>query len=224
MLASAGWWVAIVERVPESSRPYIGGSTTNSILELTLGYNGLGRLTGEETGAVVPRGTNGLRVVTDGAGYLRNNGGCFSEVRLDEMSLPGPFDPDRYIGGRIQRVDLDTGEQTSLPQLTDHVAWAADPDGRLTWLPHGSDARLVSAQADGTEVDAKLVGRDPRSDVAVLQLKGDVPRLKALKLCDSSKLRLGEVVLAVGNPFGVGQTVTSGIVSALGLPSVIMTI
>jgi 4-amino-4-deoxy-L-arabinose transferase-like glycosyltransferase len=56
VLVSAGWWVAIVELVPASSRPYIGGSTSNSILELTLGYNGLGRLTGNETGSVVPGG------------------------------------------------------------------------------------------------------------------------------------------------------------------------
>jgi 4-amino-4-deoxy-L-arabinose transferase-like glycosyltransferase len=52
MVASAGWWVAIVELMPASARPYIGGSQTNSILELTFGYNGLGRLTGEETGSV----------------------------------------------------------------------------------------------------------------------------------------------------------------------------
>jgi 4-amino-4-deoxy-L-arabinose transferase-like glycosyltransferase len=52
MMASAGWWVAIVELLPASARPYIGGSQTNSILELTFGYNGLGRLTGNETGSV----------------------------------------------------------------------------------------------------------------------------------------------------------------------------
>jgi 4-amino-4-deoxy-L-arabinose transferase-like glycosyltransferase len=52
MLGAAGWWVAIVELWPASSRPYIGGSQTNSILELTLGYNGFGRLTGDETGSV----------------------------------------------------------------------------------------------------------------------------------------------------------------------------
>jgi 4-amino-4-deoxy-L-arabinose transferase-like glycosyltransferase len=52
MVASAGWWVAIVELVPASARPYIGGSQTNSILELTFGYNGFGRLTGNETGSV----------------------------------------------------------------------------------------------------------------------------------------------------------------------------
>jgi len=52
MVLSAGWWVAIVELVPASARPYIGGSQTNSFLELTFGYNGFGRLSGDETGSV----------------------------------------------------------------------------------------------------------------------------------------------------------------------------
>ena len=52
MIVAAGWWIAIVELWPESSRPYIGGSQNNSILELTLGYNGFGRLNGNETGSV----------------------------------------------------------------------------------------------------------------------------------------------------------------------------
>ena len=49
---AAGWWVAIVELTPASARPYIGGSTSNSVLQLTFGYNGLGRITGNETGSV----------------------------------------------------------------------------------------------------------------------------------------------------------------------------
>ncbi|GIE96221.1 glycosyltransferase family 39 protein [Paractinoplanes rishiriensis] len=52
MIVSAGWYIAIVELVPASMRPYIGGSQNNSLLELTLGYNGLGRLSGNETGSV----------------------------------------------------------------------------------------------------------------------------------------------------------------------------
>jgi len=52
MLLAGGWWIAIVELWPAASRPYIGGSQHNSILELTLGYNGLGRLSGDETGSV----------------------------------------------------------------------------------------------------------------------------------------------------------------------------
>jgi 4-amino-4-deoxy-L-arabinose transferase-like glycosyltransferase len=52
IVVSAGWWVAIVEMLPASMRPYVGGSQTNSFLELTFGYNGLGRINGEETGSV----------------------------------------------------------------------------------------------------------------------------------------------------------------------------
>ena len=54
MVVAGGWWVAVVELWPADSRPYVGGSQTNSMLELILGYNGFGRLTGDETGSVVP--------------------------------------------------------------------------------------------------------------------------------------------------------------------------
>jgi serine protease Do len=69
---------------------------------------------------------------------------------------------------------------------------------------------------DGRELPATVVGTDPKSDVAVLRLKGNVGKLKPIAIGDSSKLRLGEIVLAVGNPFGIGQSVTMGIVSAKG--------
>ena len=59
MVVSGGWWVAIVELVPATLRPYIGGSQTNSFLELTFGYNGFGRLTGNETGSVGGGGATG---------------------------------------------------------------------------------------------------------------------------------------------------------------------
>ncbi|MFJ6510115.1 glycosyltransferase family 39 protein [Streptomyces sp. NPDC091406] len=52
MVVAGGWWVAIVDLMPASSRPYVGGSQSNSFLELTFGYNGLGRINGEETGSV----------------------------------------------------------------------------------------------------------------------------------------------------------------------------
>jgi Do/DeqQ family serine protease len=68
--------------------------------------------------------------------------------------------------------------------------------------------------ADGRQARAKLVGTDPESDVAVLKIALD--RLPAIAFGDADQLQVGDVVLAIGNPFGVGQTVTSGIVSALG--------
>ena len=70
------------------------------------------------------------------------------------------------------------------------------------------------ALADGKKLLAKVVGNDPETDLAVLRL--DAENLPAISFGSSDALRVGDVVLAIGNPFGVGQTVTSGIVSALG--------
>jgi len=65
---------------------------------------------------------------------------------------------------------------------------------------------------DGRQFKAKVVGRDSQSDIAVLKI--DAKRLPVLTLADSQKVQVGDLVLAIGNPFGVGQTVTHGIVSA----------
>jgi 4-amino-4-deoxy-L-arabinose transferase-like glycosyltransferase len=78
LLLTAGWWVAIVELVPASARPYIGGSQSNSVWELIWGYNGIGRLTGDETGSV-------------GGGF---GGGGWGETGLTRL-----FDSE--IGGQI---------------------------------------------------------------------------------------------------------------------------
>ncbi|MGY4390976.1 ArnT family glycosyltransferase [Streptomyces sp. TE12347] len=76
MVVAGGWWVAIVELWPASSRPYIGGSQNNSFLELTLGYNGLGRINGDETGSVGGGGRGGA----GGAG-----GGGWGETGIDRL-------------------------------------------------------------------------------------------------------------------------------------------
>ncbi len=66
---------------------------------------------------------------------------------------------------------------------------------------------------DGRKLKAEIVGKDPKVDVAVLRVKSDKP-LKTVKFGDSDKMRVGDGVMAVGNPFGLGETVTAGIVSA----------
>ena len=80
-----------------------------------------------------------------------------------------------------------------------------------------SEARDIKVTtSDKREFDATVVGTDPKSDLAVIKIKGSPAGLVAAEFGDSSKLRLGDVVLAVGNPLGVGETVTMGIVSAKG--------
>jgi len=68
--------------------------------------------------------------------------------------------------------------------------------------------------ADGRRARAKVVGSDPETDLAVLRI--ELPDVPVIEFADSDRARIGDVVLAIGNPFGVGQTVTMGIVSALG--------
>ncbi|WP_405195312.1 ArnT family glycosyltransferase [Streptomyces anulatus] len=82
MVVAGGWWVAIVELMPASSRPYVGGSQNNSFLELTFGYNGLGRINGEETGSV------------GGGGRGGGGGGGWGETGMGRM-----FDSE--VGGQI---------------------------------------------------------------------------------------------------------------------------
>lgn len=77
----------------------------------------------------------------------------------------------------------------------------------------GADEILIGLH-DGREVEAKLIGTDSESDIALLQIKAK--NLVAVKRADSDKLRVGDFAVAIGNPFGLGQTVTSGIVSAMG--------
>ncbi len=69
---------------------------------------------------------------------------------------------------------------------------------------------------DKREFDATVIGTDPKSDLAVIKITGSPSGLRPVEFGDSSRLRLGDVVLAIGNPLGVGQTVTMGIVSAKG--------
>ncbi|MCX6926132.1 MAG: DegQ family serine endoprotease [Verrucomicrobia bacterium] len=90
-------------------------------------------------------------------------------------------------------------------------------DGYILTASHvvdGADKVKVGLASGEKEFDAKIVGTDPATDTAVLKVDGK--NLPAVTLADSDKLEVGDVVLAIGNPFGVGQTVTMGIISALG--------
>jgi serine protease Do len=88
------------------------------------------------------------------------------------------------------------------------------PDGYILTNNHvvNNASEIQVALNDGRQFTAKVIGSDPKTDVALIRIKAD--GLPALTLADSDKIEIGDVVLAIGNPFGIGQTVTKGIVSA----------
>ena len=96
------------------------------------------------------------------------------------------------------------------------------PDGVIVTNTHvikgGAQTEIRVALADKREFDARIVAQDERNDLAVLKIEGGNGNFPFLQFDDSDKLEVGDIVLAIGNPFGVGQTVTSGIISALTRP------
>lgn len=100
MVLSAGWWVAIVELVPASLRPYIGGSQDNSFLSVTFGYNGLGRISGNETGSV--GGGNGWGATGLGRMFSSSIGGQISWLIPSALIL---LAVGLFLRGRAPRTD-----------------------------------------------------------------------------------------------------------------------
>ncbi len=121
----------------------------------------------KETVAEIAGGPNGAAIGPDGALYLCNNGGCFTEVDFGGLCFPGPYDKSRYIGGRIQRVDLSTGAVADLYTHCDGRALRApndivfDTHGGFYFTDHGirdNEARtsdltgIYYAKADGSKI------------------------------------------------------------------------
>lgn len=135
----------------------------------------------------------------------------YTSKRVKESLVPLPNDPElsrllRNIPGfsrRRQTTNLGSGVivRSDGYVLTNyHVIEAADA--------------IRVALSDGRQAKAEVVGADPDSDLAVLKI--DLPKLPAITFNADHQIRIGDIVLAIGNPFGVGQTTTMGIVSALG--------
>ena len=94
-----------------------------------------------------------------------------------------------------------------------------DTAGHIVTNNHVVDgaAKISVIFSDGTSYDAKLVGTDPNNDLAVIQVTGaPASLLKPITVGDSSQVKVGQMVVAIGNPFGLDNTMTNGIVSAIG--------
>lgn len=150
MVVGAGWWVALTVLVPSGSRPYFGGSQTDSFIELTFSYNGLGRLTGNETGSVIPGASEALGSSQNGmwgeTGLFRLWTSDFGDqitwlapiafaaiilgliaatsTKKGQVSFGG-----FYLGKRECQVDLNTVARISRAQIVIFGAWLI-----VTWL------------------------------------------------------------------------------------------
>jgi serine protease Do len=136
-------------------------------------------------------------------------------VKQTAMEMPQGVDPSlrQFFGN-------DSGQGFNVPQERREKALGSgvivSPDGYILTNNHvveGAKEVTVTLH-DKREMKARVVGTDPRTDIAVLKIEGS--NFPTLTLADSSKVEIGDIVLAIGDPFGVGQTVTSGIVSATG--------
>jgi len=138
-------------------------------------------------------------------------------VRLRQMEMPFLNDPFReFFGGEEPRQNRRPPRTMQQQGLGSGVI--VSPDGYILTANHvidGADSNGVSVAITGhqKEFPAMVIGADPATDVAVLKV--DANDLPAITFADSEKLEVGDIVLAIGNPFDVGQTVTKGIVSAL---------
>src|ERR1051325_8074291 len=143
----------------------------------------------------------------------------YTTTKARNTAFNGPPEMDdffrRFFGdefeGRIPRRNFHVPRQQGVGSGV-----IATKDGYILTNNHvvdGADEVKVTLQ-DGREFSAKVIGRDPKSDIAVIKI--DAKDLPAVPMADSDRVEVGDVVLAIGNPFGIGQTVTTGIVSATG--------
>jgi len=129
----------------------------------------------------------------------------------DQMQMMDPFFRQFFGNGEGQfEMPKDRREKS----LGSGVI--VSPEGYILTNNHVVDGatEIKVTLADKHEYEAKVIGTDPKTDIAVLKI--DAPNLKPVTLGDSSKVEVGDTALAIGDPFGVGQTVTRGIISATG--------
>ena len=143
-----------------------------------------------------------------------------SATKVVETKGQSPFPFQFPPGSPFEDFFKEYNQQQQTPQKRKSTAlgsgFVISADGIVITNNHviqGSEGIFVKF-TDGKEYEAKLIGTDPVSDIAVLQIKSK-NKFKPVVLADSNKSRVGDWVLAIGNPFGLGGTVTTGIISAI---------
>ncbi|MFQ5436757.1 MAG: S1C family serine protease, partial [Anaerolineae bacterium] len=143
------------------------------------------------------------------------------QVILGENANSGFTLPD--IPGLPEDLPDNLPQNHPVPLTGQGSGFIFDTEGHIVTNNHvvSGAEQITVVFADGTEADAELVGTDPDSDLAVIQVDVDADLLAPAPVADSENLKVGQMVVAIGNPFGLEGTMTTGIVSGLGrlLPS-----
>jgi serine protease Do len=144
----------------------------------------------------------------------------FSTRKVSVQRYSHPFLDDELFR-RFFGDEGTSGDDASRPRMRKSESLGSgviiSDDGYILTNNHvveGADEIKVALADDKTEYTAKVIGTDPQTDLAILKV--DAKKLTTIIFADSDKIEVGDIVLAIGNPFGVGQTVTKGIISAMG--------
>ncbi len=171
--------------------------------------------------AAVPAGSQGPASFADLAESLKDvvvNISTTQTLKESPMSpFMGPNSPFKeFFGDEFKRFFGDN--QTQMKTHALGSGFIIDENGLILTNNHVVEKadEIKIKTAAGQEYDAKVVGRDPKTDIALIKITVDGKKFKAAKLGDSEAIRVGDWVMAVGNPFGLGNTVTAGIISAKG--------
>ncbi len=216
---------------------------TITILLLALVLVGCGPALDEtQTAASVPsHSDNSIETAPPAAGETST---IVTQLPFDEDSLVGLYERvntavvnirvvDRPNEGAVSGNQPDTPEMPQIPGFPDlrqfqqappqtqqglGSGFVYDADGHIVTNNHviATADRIIVTFADGTEMDADLVGADPDSDLAVIQVDTDGLDLTVVPLGNSNALKIGQLVVAIGNPFGLQGSMTTGIISGLG--------
>jgi serine protease Do len=208
-------------RVAEKSAPNILRQVRNSTLALALaaGVAGPGVVLTAPVAALAQTRPAGLADLVDSVAEAVVNISATQTVEENSADASPDLPKGTPFDDMFEQFFRNHGQNGATPRPHKSSSlgsgFVIDASGIVITNNHvvGDANDIMVIFTDGRKLKAEVLGKDPKVDVAVLRVKSDKP-LKTVKFGDSDKMRVGDGVMAVGNPFGLGETVTAGIISA----------